>query len=162
KVLAALKPILENPEVQKVNQNIKYDWLVLRHHGVELTGVAGDSMVADYLLHAGERSHNLEELARRYLHHQVIPITDLIGKRGKNQLRMDQVDPARVAEYSGEDADVAWRLCNRLDPLLEATPRLKPLYDDLEVPLIEVLTELEFNGIRLDVPLLQRMSADMT
>jgi DNA polymerase-1 len=162
KVLAGLKPILENPEVQKVNQNIKYDRLVLRHHGVTLNGVAGDSMVADYLLHAGERSHNLEELARRYLHHQVIPITDLIGKRGKNQLRMDQVDPARVAEYSGEDADVAWRLCGHLEPLLEATPRLKPLYDDLEVPLIEVLAELEYNGIRLDVPLLERMSADMT
>jgi DNA polymerase-1 len=162
KVLESLKPILEDAVVQKVNQNIKYDKLVLRHHGVTLNGVAGDSMVADYLLHAGERSHNLEELARRYLHHQVIPITDLIGKRGKNQLRMDQVDPARVAEYSGEDADVAWRLCGLLEPLLEATPRLKPLYDDLEVPLIEVLAELEFNGIRLDVPLLQRMSADMT
>jgi DNA polymerase I len=162
KVLESLKPTLEDPGVQKVNQNIKYDRLVLRHQGVTLNGVAGDSMVADYLLHAGERSHNLEELARRYLHHQVIPITDLIGKRGKNQLRMDQVDPARVAEYAGEDADVAWRLCGQLETLLEATPRLKPLYDDLEVPLIEVLAELEFNGIRLDVPLLQRMSADMT
>jgi DNA polymerase-1 len=118
-------------------------------------------MVADYLLHAGERSHNLEELARRYLNHQVIVITELIGKRGKNQLRLDQVSAARVAEYSGEDADVAWRLCRRLEPEVRAQG-LGKLYDDLEVPLIEVLAELEHNGIRLDVPFLRRLSEEMT
>ena len=79
----------------KVNQNIKYDLLVLRGQGIEVQGVAGDCMVADYLLHAGERSHNLEELARRYLNHQVIPIEDLIGKKTRKQaqLRMDEVSP---------------------------------------------------------------------
>ena len=84
--------------------------------------MAGDPMVADYLLHAGERSHNLEELARRYLNHQVIPITDLIGKKSRKQpqLRMDQVPTDRVAVYSGEDADVAWRLCGLLEPQLES------------------------------------------
>src|SRR5205085_4175282 len=111
KVLDRLRPVLENPAITKVNQNIKYDLLVLRQQGVAVAGVAGDPMVADYLLHAGERSHNMEDLSNRYLRHQVIPITDLIGKRGKGQLRMDQVPTARVAEYSGEDADVAWRLC---------------------------------------------------
>jgi DNA polymerase-1 len=159
--LQQLRPILENAAVTKVNQNIKYDLLALRRHGVTLAGVRGDSMVADYLLHAGERSHNLEELARRYLNHQVILITDLIGKKGKNQLRLDQVSTARVAEYSGEDADVAWRLCERLEPELR-TQDLGKLYDDLEVPLIEVLAELEYNGIRLDVPLLRRLSEAMT
>ena len=115
--LDRLRPIFEDPTVAKVNQNIKYDLLVLRGHGVEVHGVAGDPMVADYLLHAGERSHNLEELARRYLNHQVIPITDLIGKKGKKQpqLRMDQVPVERVAVYSGEDADVAWRLALHLE-----------------------------------------------
>src|SRR5207253_7040261 len=98
-VLKQLKPILEDPGVAKVNQNIKYDLEVLRAHGIEMRGIAGDPMVADYLLHAGERSHNLEELARRYLDHQVIPITDLIGKKTKKQpqLRMDQVPTTRVA-----------------------------------------------------------------
>jgi DNA polymerase-1 len=161
KVLKELKPLLEDAEVAKVNQNIKYDLLALRHHEVRLAGVRGDSMVADYLLHAGERTHNLEELARRYLNHQVIVITDLIGKKGKNQLRLDQVSTARVAEYSGEDADVAWRLCERLEAELR-TQGLGKLYEDLEVPLIEVLAELEYNGIRIDVPLLRRLGEDMT
>jgi DNA polymerase-1 len=159
--LEQLRGVLEDPSVAKVNQNIKYDLLVLRGRGLAPAGVAGDSMVADYLLRSGERSHSLEVLAQQYLHHQVIPITDLIGKKGKKQLRMDQVATARVAEYSGEDADVAWRLCERLEPELKKE-NLKSLYDDLEVPLIEVLAELEYNGIRLDVPFLRRLSAEMT
>ncbi len=160
RTLQALKPILEAAAPAKVNQNIKYDRMVLREQGVALGGVIGDPMLADYLLHAGERNHNMEVLARDYLHHQVIPITDLIGKRGKNQKRMDQVPTARVAEYSGEDADVALRLCDYLEPLLVENG-LKGLYDDLEIPLIEVLAELESNGIRLDVPLLQRLGEQM-
>ena len=164
--LDALRPIFEDPGVAKINQNIKYDMLVLRANGVEMCGVVGDSMVADYLLHAGERSHGMDELALRYLNHKPIPITDLIGKNGKNQKRMDAVPPARVAEYAGEDADVAWRLCDHLEPELERTaaegkPPLRQLYDDLEIPLIEVLAELEFNGIRLDVPFLRRLSQEM-
>jgi DNA polymerase-1 len=167
--LEKLRPILEDPAVAKVNQNIKYDLLVLRARGVPLAGVAGDSMVADYLLHAGERSHNLEELSRRYLNHQVIPITDLIGKKSRKQpqLSMDQVPTDKIAEYSGEDADVAWRLCGLLEARLDCegaqggSSPLRKLYAELEVPLIEVLAELEFNGIRLDVPLLQRLGTEM-
>src|SRR5262249_19575167 len=127
---------------------------------VEVAGVSDDPMVADYLLHAGERSHGMDELALRYLNHAVIPITDLIGKRGKKQLRMDQVSTDRVAEYAGEDADVAWRLAELLDRELDKE-KLKKLYDELEVPLIEVLAELEYNGIRLDIPLLKRLSKEM-
>ncbi len=170
--LAELRKVLEDPAVAKVNQNIKYDLLVLRQQGVHVQGVAGDPMVADYLLHAGERNHSMEVLARQHLNHDVIPITDLIGKRGKKQLRMDDVPTARVAEYSGEDADVAWRLCDLLEPELARHETkeagdgrhaggLRTLYDDLEVPLIEVLAELEFNGIRLDVPRLRQLGADM-
>jgi DNA polymerase-1 len=158
--LAALKPVLEDPTVAKVNQNVKYDSLVLRKHGVRLAGIAGDPMVADYLLRSGERSHNLDDLARRYLSHENIPITDLIGKKGKNQLRMDQVPTDKVAAYSGEDADVAWRLAEMLEAELVAQG-LRKLYDDLEVPLIDVLVELEFHGVRLDVPFLNRLSAEM-
>ncbi|HMF13297.1 MAG TPA: DNA polymerase I, partial [Gemmataceae bacterium] len=160
--LPKLRPILENPRVAKVNQNIKYDLLVLRRHGIQVAGVAGDPMIADYLLHAGQRGHNLEELALRYFNHRVIPITDLIGKKAKNkpQLRMDEVATERVAEYSGEDADVAWRLCGRLEPELESA-KLRTLYDDLEIPLVEVLAELEYNGIRLDASLLRRTSEQM-
>jgi DNA polymerase-1 len=158
--LNQLRPILENPEVAKVNQNIKYDWMVLRQNGVALRGVAGDCMVADYLLHAGERSHNMEDLASRYLNHQIIPITDLIGKKGSAQLGMDQVPTAQAAQYSGEDADVAWRLSAILETKL-SEEKLEGLYRELEVPLIEVLAEMEFNGVRLDLPRLRQMSLEM-
>jgi DNA polymerase-1 len=165
--LAQLKPILEDPAIAKVNQNIKYDWQVLKAQGIELTGVAGDPMIADYLLHAGERSHGLDVMAEKHLGHRVIPITDLIGK-GKKQICMDQVPAARIAEYAGEDADVAWRLANKLETMLRATgaaanPQAAAfaLYDHLEIPLIGVLVDMEFTGIRLDVPLLTRLGSEM-
>ncbi|MEI7686134.1 MAG: DNA polymerase I [Planctomycetota bacterium] len=167
--LAALKPILEDPGVRKINQNIKYDAQVFMAQGISLAGIAGDSMVADYLLNAGERGHGLDTLADKHLHHRPIPITDLIGK-GKNALRMDQIACQKVAEYAGEDADIAFRLCDILEPMLEkegfkrSTPMEAgpmSLYDDLEIPLISVLADMEFTGIRLDVPLLAKMSTTM-
>lgn len=175
--LQALKPVLENSAIGKVNQNIKYDLQVFQQHGIYVAGVVGDPMVADYLLHAGERTHSMEVLADKHLHHQVIPISALIGK-GKFQKQMDEVPTAQVAEYAGEDADVAWRLCATLDPILQELKFKRPgtvparsdsgdgrephyLYDDLEIPLIEVLADMEFAGIRLDLPLLQCMSDSM-
>jgi DNA polymerase-1 len=160
-VLAALQPVLEDSRVAKVNQNIKFDLLALRQHGINVRGVAGDPMVADYLLRSGERSHGLDELARRLLNHENIHIEELIGKRGKNQLRMDQVPCAKVAEYAGEDVDVAWRLADMLEAEL-VREGLKRLYDELEVPLIPVLAEMEFTGIRLDAGFLKRLSDQMS
>jgi DNA polymerase-1 len=158
--LAALKPVFEESAVAKVNQNIKFDALALRHQGIVMARIDGDPMVADYLLRSGERSHNLDDLARRYLDHENIPITDLIGKKGKNQLRMDQVPVEKVRDYAGEDVDVAWRLTGLLERQL-GEQGLKALYDDVEVPLINVLVELEHTGVRLDVPFLQRLSGEM-
>ncbi len=167
--LAQLKPILEDPVIAKLNQNIKYDWQVLKCQGIELAGVDGDPMIADYLLHAGERSHGMDVMAEKHLAHRVIPITELIGK-GKNQKRMDEVPCATVAEYSGEDADVAWRLCEKLEGMLGeiglkriAKPQASEfyLYDDLEIPLIGVLADMEATGVRLDVPLLGRLGKEM-
>jgi DNA polymerase-1 len=158
--LAALKPIFEDTAIAKINQNIKFDMLCLRAQQIEVRGVAGDSMLADYLLRAGERSHNLDDLARKHLNHENIHIEELIGKRGKNQLRMDQVPPDRVCAYAGEDVDVAWRLAEKLEAEL-ANEKLKRLYDDIEIPLISVLADMEFTGIRLDVPFLNRLSDEM-
>jgi DNA polymerase-1 len=160
-VLKDLKPILEDATVQKVNQNIKYDEIVLRAAGVELKGVAGDSMVAHYLLHSGERTHNLDELTRKYLGHENISIAELIGK-GKNQITMAEVPTAKVCAYAAEDADAAWRLTNLLEADLNKIPPVRKVYDDVEVPLIEVLADLEATGIRLDVPFLQKLSETMT
>ena len=158
--LLSLKPLLEDPSVGKVNQNIKYDLLVFRRVGIRLVGIAGDSMIADYLLHAGERLHNLDDLAMRYFKHRNVPIESLIGKNGKKQITMDAVPTDKVCAYAGEDADAALRLADFLEPQLEPSG-LRKLYDELELPLIDVLAEMEFNGIRIDVPKLKLLSEEM-
>ncbi len=155
-VLAALKAVLENPSVSKIGQNLKYDMVVLRTAGVELRGAAFDTMVADYLLDPGERSHNMDDMARRHLGHQTITIDQLIGS-GKQQKRMDQVPVELITQYAAEDADVPLRLAGLLGPLL-SEQGLDALFHDLEMPLIDVLAELEFNGIRVDVGRLRTLS----
>ena len=154
--LDALRPILENPAIAKIGQNIKYDLIVLRAAGVQLQGIAFDTMVADYLLDAGARNHNLDDLAYRYLQYKTIPISDLIGK-GKHQKRMDEVPVRDVTTYAAEDADIPFRLTEILEPKLHESG-LSKLFTELELPLIEVLAEMEFNGIRVDLPSLEKLS----
>jgi DNA polymerase-1 len=161
--LSRLRRMLEDPAVAKVNQNLKYDALVLRRHGVRLAGFAGDPMLGDYLLRAGQRGHDEDSLALRYLNYRMIPIGDLIGKKGvkgRPQLTMDQVPTERAATYAAEDADVALRLCDALEARLQAEG-MTSLYSDVEVPLIEVLVEMESHGVRIDVPRLQSLSREM-
>jgi DNA polymerase-1 len=160
--LDQLRPVFEDPDVAKVNQNIKFDLLVLRHHGIAVAGVRGDTMMADYLLRAGEFEHGLDALALRHLDYEMIPIEALIGKpRPKRpQLTMAEVSLSQTTVYAAEDADVAFRLNGLLQQRLRATD-LEKLYADLEVPLIGVLAEMEFHGVRLDVPLLKSVSAEL-
>jgi DNA polymerase-1 len=155
-VMARLRPLLEDERVAKIGQNLKYDLIVLRGQGVHVRGMAMDTMVADYLLEPGERSHTLDDLARRYLRYQPIAIQQLLGE-GKAQRRMDEVPLAQVATYAAEDADVAWRLAEVLAPRL-AAQGLTRLLTELEVPLIEVLAEMEYHGIRVDVARLRELS----
>ncbi len=155
-VLEALRPILEDPAVGKIGQNLKYDMIVLRGAGVRVAGLAFDTMVASYLLDAGQRNHNLDELAKRYLGHETIKISELIGS-GKNQGRMDEVPTRRVADYAGEDA----LLPVLLRPILEAKlveTDLMRLFVELELPLIDVLVELEYNGVKVDCGRLGELS----
>jgi DNA polymerase-1 len=159
-VLEALRPILENPAIEKIGQNLKYDRIVLRAAGVELAGVKFDTMVADYLLDPGERTHNMDEMARRHLGHKTITIDELIGS-GKEQKRMDEVPVPLITQYAAEDADVPLRLEGILAPQLQKAG-LEPLFAGLEMPLIEVLAEMEFNGIRLDVARLRELSGQFT
>jgi DNA polymerase-1 len=154
--LEALRPVLENPRIGKIGQNLKYDIIVLRAAGVVVAGAAFDTMVASYLLDAGERNHNLDELAARYLQHETTKISALIGT-GKNQKRMDEVPIPLITHYAAEDADIAWRLRPLLAARFAGTD-LQKLFDEVEVPLIEVLSELEYNGIRIDVDRLKEMS----
>jgi DNA polymerase-1 len=155
-VLESLRPLLEDPEITIVNQNIKYDMLVLRRAGVCLEGVGLDPMVGDYLLNAGARGHSLDKLAEKYLQHRMIPISDLIGD-GKQQKKMFEVDVTKAAEYAAEDADIAWQLSQRIAEELRKEG-LWELYWDLERPLISVLAEMEFTGIRVKVEELQEQS----
>lgn len=141
---------------QILNQNIKYDMLVLRRAGVNIGSLGLDTMVGDYLLDAGARSHGLDELSKKYLMRTMIPISDLIGK-GKQQLKMFEVDVDKVAEYASEDADVAWQLAEIIEAKLKQEG-LWDLYWDLERPLIPVLAEMEWNGIKVDVSELKRQS----
>ncbi len=156
--LEALRPVFENPEIAKLGQNLKYDIIVLRNVGVHVEGASFDSMIASYLLDAGERNHGLDELALRYLNHTTIKIEELIGT-GRNQKRMDEVPLAQITPYAAEDADVAWRLREPLSKRLEGS-ELTKLFDELEMPLVDVLVELESNGIKIDVDVLNRLSGE--
>jgi DNA polymerase-1 len=160
RTLAALKPIFEDPKIEKRNHNIKFDQIVLTAAGVSLAGVAGDSMIAHYLLEPGARAHGLDDLTLTELGHKNIAISELIGK-GKKQITMDKVRVELVTRYAGEDADTALRLAGKFEPQLDARG-FRKLYDEVEVPLIGVLAEMELTGIRVDVPFLQRLGAEMS
>ncbi|REK05556.1 MAG: DNA polymerase I [Planctomycetota bacterium] len=154
--LEALRGLLENPAIEKLGQNLKYDIVVLRSAGVELAGARFDTMIASYLLDAGERNHGLDELAVRYLGHQNTKIAELIGT-GRNQKQMDEVPLEEITHYAAEDADVPLRL----QPLLAARlgeAGLEKLFDEVEMPLAEVLAEMEFLGIKVDTALLHDLS----
>ncbi|MDZ4659894.1 MAG: DNA polymerase I [Bythopirellula sp.] len=156
-VVDTLRPILENPAIAKVGQNLKYDYIALRGAGIKLAGIKFDTMIASYLLDAGERSHNLDQLALRYLDHETIKIESLIVT-GKNQKRMDEVPVVQVAPYAAEDAEVALRLVPLLTARLEEQG-LESLNEAAEVPLIETLGDMEFAGIAVDTVRLGELSA---
>jgi len=159
-VVKHLRPIFEDETVGKVGQNIKYDSLVLRQLGIVVGGVMFDTRIASFLLDPLGRSHSLDSLAKRWFNHDMIPITDLIGK-GKNQITMDEVDVQRVCEYSCEDADYTWRTFEVLEPKIKGS-HVEPLFRDTEIPLIEVLTEMENNGIALNKDHLARLGKTIT
>ncbi|HYO24561.1 MAG TPA: DNA polymerase I, partial [Lacipirellulaceae bacterium] len=157
---AALRPILENPDIAKIGQNLKYDMIALRSEGIELAGVTFDTMIADYLLDSGERTHSLDHLSRKYLAHETIKIEEVIGS-GKAQKRMDEAPVAAVGRYAAEDADVPLRLMPILAARLDLDG-LARLNDEVETPLIPVLADLEHLGVRVDVDRLAVLSKEYT
>jgi DNA polymerase-1 len=157
-VADALRPVLENPAIAKVGQNLKYDIVVLRSVGIELRGIVFDTMIADYLIDSGERTHNLDHLAKKYLDYETIKIAELLGT-GKNQLRMDQASVSKVGPYAAEDAEVPLRLMPLLEQRL-STDGLVELNKNIEVPLIDVLADMEHIGVSVDVDRLKELSAE--
>ena len=157
-IFSTLKPIFEDASIHKGGQNIKFDGLMLWQHDVDLQGIAFDTMIAHYLLHPGSRQHNLDTLSMQYLNYRMIPIEKLIGKKGKNQLNMKDIPVEVVFPYACEDADITYRLKEILEAKLKETDTYS-LFRQVEMPLVEVLMQMEKNGVKLDVPFLKEMSA---
>ena len=159
-VLPKIRTVLEDENIKKIGQNIKYDLLVLRNNNIHLQGIAFDSMIASYLLNPVKRNHNLDDIAFEYLSYKTITTSELIGS-GKEQITMDRVAVDKVCQYACQDADVAYRLANITEPLLKKEG-LWHLFQNIEIPLIYVLAEMEWNGITLETHVLKEMSCRLT
>ena len=155
-IVNIFKKVYEDPEVLKVGQNIKYDLEVLRNYGVELKGKMWDTMLAHYILQP-ELRHNMDYMAETLLNYQTIHIDELIGPRGKNQRSMRDLDPSEVYKYAAEDADVTLKLKNVLEPQLREAGLLQ-LFEEIEMPLVPVLAEMEMNGVLIDTEALRETS----
>ena len=155
-----LRPIFENEKIAKVGQNMKFDILFLRALGISVKGAKLDTMLLHYLLDAESR-HGMDALAERYLNYSPISIETLIGK-GAKQLTMDMVGVERVAEYAAEDADVTLQLYNVLFPLIEKESSLLNLYRTIEEPMIDVLADMEWEGVRIDSEALRNYSITLS
>lgn len=156
-IVDEFRDVLTNPETTKVGQNIKYDLLMLAQYGVWLEGPLFDTMVAHYVL-SPELHHGMDYLAEVLLHYRTIPIEELIGPKGKNQKNMRDLAPEEVYKYACEDADVTLRLKNVLEKQLREQGAYD-LFHDIEMPLVPVLAQMEFNGVRIDTDALRETSA---
>ena len=146
--LSLLKPVLENPAIQKVGQNFKYDLTIFARNGIDVQGVAFDTMLESYVLNSTGR-HNMDDLAKRYLGHQTISFEEIAGK-GKNQLTFNQIPLEQAAEYAAEDADVTMKLQQVLWEKLSKEPSLEKLFKEMELPLLGVLSRMERRGVLID------------
>ena len=155
-VLSMLKPILEDSKIEKYGQNIKYDIIVLSLAGIHLKGIAFDSMIASYLINPSKHNHNLEDIALEHLNYRMTSYSEVAGK-GAKEIGFQEVDIQDAANYSCEDADITFKLTNILSPVLEKNGVAR-LYHEVELPLIDVLAEIEINGVKIDKDFMKEMS----
>ncbi|MCX5632613.1 MAG: DNA polymerase I [Phycisphaerae bacterium] len=155
-----LAAILADEKIKKICQNAKYDMIVLANSDMPVKGLFFDTMIASYVLEAEHRSHSLDNMALDFLNYRKIPTSDLIGK-GKNQLSFEMVDTISACDYSCEDADFTFQLYKYLGERLEKEPKLKKLFEEIEMPLVEVLTIIELNGVKLDIGILKQLSVEI-
>ncbi|WP_333693137.1 DNA polymerase I [Flavobacterium sp.] len=153
------RPFFENESIEKVGQNIKYDLKILKNYNITIKGKLFDTMIAHYLINPDMR-HNMDVLSETYLKYSPKSIETLIGKKGKNQLSMRDVPLENIKEYAVEDADVTFQLKETFSPILDKAGT-KKLFDEIEIPLIQVLADMETEGIRLDVDFLKSMSVEI-
>ncbi|MCQ2218493.1 MAG: DNA polymerase I [Paludibacteraceae bacterium] len=160
KIVDSFKSVFENDAIAKIGQNIKFDLLMLKQYGVELKGKLFDTMIAHYLIQP-ELRHGMDYLAEIYLKYKTITYEDLCGPKGKNQTSIRSVDINKLCDYAAEDADVTLKLKNILEKEIEKNG-LEKLFYDIEMPLMQVLAQMEFNGVRIDVESLKQSSIDFT
>mgnify|MGYP001016906540 CR=1 FL=1 len=160
KIISYFSPALQNLDSTKIGQNIKFDILALRKYGVRVRGKLFDTMIAHYLLNP-ELRHGMDYLAETYLKYKTVPIEDLIGPKGKNQKTMRDVPIDQVAEYAAEDADITLKLRNYFAPEIEKAG-IKSLFEDIEMPLVFTLAEMEYTGVKLDTAALKQSSEELT
>jgi DNA polymerase I len=156
RVLSQLKPLLENPDVKKIGQNIKYDWMVLKRHGINLAGVMFDTMLASYLINPSKRAHNLDQIALDFLDHKTITYKEISGK-GQRDVSFAEIPLEKAMPYSCEDADITLMAYHVLMPLIE-NAGLMELYNNVELPLVPVLMNMEMTGVCVDREKLTELS----
>ncbi|MFH1509154.1 MAG: DNA polymerase I [bacterium] len=156
-LLEIFKPVLKNNKIKKFGHNIKYDYIVLLNAGVDMQGIAFDTMLASYLLNPGSRQHNLTRLAIEEFQLPMITWDDLVGK-GKDKQSITDIDPKRIAEYAAEDADITFRLQARFSKELAKEAKLQEVFSQIDMPLVKVLADMELNGISIDDKYLKEIS----
>jgi DNA polymerase-1 len=159
-VLEQLKPLLEDPDKAKVGQNLKYDRSVLLNHGVEMRGIAYDTMLESYVLNSTATRHNMDDLASKYLDYTTVHFEDIAGK-GAKQLTFNQIKIEEAAPYAAEDADITLRLHQHLWPELVRIESLRRVFSEIEIPLLPVLSHIERNGALVDAKLLGQQSIEL-
>lgn len=162
-VLQAMKPILESEKILKIGQNLKYDAEVLENYGIELKGIGYDTMLESYVLNsvAGMGRHDMDSLAERHLNHKTVSFEEIAGK-GKKQLTFNQIALEEAANYAAEDADVTLLLHQALYPQVEAEPKLKHIFENIEMPLVPVLVRMERKGVLINAATLAAQSKVIT
>lgn len=159
-VIAQLKPLLENPELPKIGQNLKYDMSVMANYDVAMRGIRFDTMLQSYVLDSVGSRHDMDTLSEKHLGHTPVPFSEVAGK-GKAQLTFDQVDIEQGGHYAAEDADITLRLHNVMMPKLTAQPKLHRVFTELEMPLVDVLSRIECNGVLIDDTMLLQQSQQL-
>ena len=160
-VLAAFKPLLEDPLHKKLGQNLKYDMSVLARYDIHMQGIAFDSMLESYVLDSAANRHDMDTLALKYLGRKTIHFEDIAGK-GAKQLTFNQIDIEQAAPYAAEDADVTLQLHENLWPRLQAIPSLQKVFEEIELPLIPILSTIERRGVLIDSKLLNQQSRSLS
>ncbi|MDB4447637.1 DNA polymerase I [Roseivirga sp.] len=158
-IVDEFRPVFESEKISKIAQNAKYDVQIMKNYNIAVKGPIFDTMLAHYLIDPDTR-HNMDTLAENYLNYSPVSITELIGKKGVKQGNMRDVPVHQVVEYAGEDADITYQLKTSLQPMLEEGT-LKKLFEEVEIPLMHVLADIEYNGVKIDVDVLSAMSKEL-